>query len=63
LTDDEAREFHDIFMRSFIIFTVVAVIAHILVWIWRPWLPGEGGYSSIEGAVKVAATHALSLIS
>ncbi|WP_416900188.1 MAG: light-harvesting antenna LH1, beta subunit [Minwuia sp.] len=63
LTDDEAREFHDIFMRSFIIFTVVAIIAHILVWIWRPWLPSEGGYSSIEGAVKTVAAQAVTLFS
>jgi light-harvesting complex 1 beta chain len=38
LTDDAAREFHKVFMSSFIGFTVVAIIAHILVWMWRPWL-------------------------
>jgi len=38
LTENEAREFHGIFMQSFIGFTVVAVVAHILVWMWRPWL-------------------------
>lgn len=47
LTDDQAREFHEIFMRSFLIFTAVAFVAHILVWIWRPWLPGEDGYASL----------------
>ena len=36
LTDAEAREFHGIFVTSFIIFLVVAVIAHFLVWQWRP---------------------------
>jgi light-harvesting complex 1 beta chain len=25
-------------MSSFIGFTVVAIIAHALVWSWRPWL-------------------------
>jgi len=50
LTEQEAKEFHSIFMISFIIFTVIAIIAHILVWNWRPWLPGEGGYSMIQGA-------------
>ena len=51
LTEEEAREFHRIFMQSFIIFTVIAIVAHILVWMWRPWLPGEGGYASlIDGA-------------
>lgn len=38
LTDQEAREFHGIFVTSFIIFTVVAAVAHFLVWSWRPWL-------------------------
>jgi light-harvesting complex 1 beta chain len=38
LTDGEAREFHSIFMRSFLLFTAVAVVAHILAWMWRPWL-------------------------
>ena len=38
LTDTEAREFHGIFMSSFIGFTVVAVVVHVLVWVGRPWL-------------------------
>ena len=38
LTEKEAKEFHGIFMTSFIIFTVIAIIAHVLVWNWRPWL-------------------------
>ncbi|WP_415641495.1 light-harvesting antenna LH1, beta subunit [Sphingomonas antarctica] len=38
LTPEEAKEFHKIFMTSFIIFTLVAVGAHVLVWMWRPWL-------------------------
>jgi light-harvesting complex 1 beta chain len=38
LTDDEAQEFHTYYMQGFLGFTAVAVIAHILVWIWRPWL-------------------------
>jgi light-harvesting complex 1 beta chain len=44
LSDGEAQEFHKLFMQGFIGFTIVAVIAHVLAWIWRPWLPGEGGY-------------------
>ena len=46
LTDSEAREFHSIFVTSFIVFTVIAIIAHILVWQWRPWLPGPDGYKT-----------------
>jgi light-harvesting complex 1 beta chain len=38
LTEQEAREFHGLFMTSFIGFTVIAIIAHVLVWAWRPWL-------------------------
>jgi light-harvesting complex 1 beta chain len=37
LTDDEAQEFHQYWMQGFIMFTVVAVIAHFLTWMWRPW--------------------------
>ena len=46
LTDGEAREFHSIFVTSFIAFTAIAVVAHILVWFWRPWLPGPNGYTT-----------------
>jgi light-harvesting complex 1 beta chain len=38
LTEGEAREFHKIFVGSFVGFLVVAIVAHILVWMWRPWL-------------------------
>lgn len=52
LTESEAKEFHSIFMQSFIIFVAVALVAHFLAYLWRPWLPGEGGYetSLLEGA-------------
>jgi len=45
LSENEAKEFHSIFMSSFIGFTAVAIIAHILVWMWRPWLPSVRGYT------------------
>lgn len=61
LTEQEAKEFHGIFMTSFIIFTVIAVIAHILVWQWRPWLPGPGGYASFMDGVNYAASLVASL--
>ncbi len=38
LTEQEAKEFHGIFITSFIAFTVIAIVAHVLVWNWRPWL-------------------------
>lgn len=46
MTEPEAREFHSIFVTSFIAFTVVAIVAHILVYMWRPWLPPIGGYKT-----------------
>jgi len=59
LTESEAKEFHSIFMTSFIIFLVIAIIAHILAWQWRPWLPGSQGYASIVDGVRAAATEFL----
>lgn len=56
LTENEAKEFHGIFMTSFIIFTVIAIIAHFLVWMWRPWLPGPEGYASLNGALETASS-------
>jgi light-harvesting complex 1 beta chain len=55
LTDSEAKEFHGIFITSFIVFTIIAVIAHFLVWQWRPWLPGASGYASIVNDAKDVA--------
>ncbi len=51
LTEGEAKAFHSLFMTGFIVFTVIAIVAHFLVWQWRPWFPGTGGYTSmIDGA-------------
>lgn len=54
LSDSEAREFHAIFMTSFIVFLIIAIVAHLLVWQWRPWLPGVEGYASLVDGVKAA---------
>jgi light-harvesting complex 1 beta chain len=59
LTEQEAKEFHSIFMTSFILFTIIAIIAHVLVWMWRPWLPGPQGYSSLTDGIN----HVASLLS
>lgn len=56
LTEAEAKEFHGVFVTSFILFTVVAIVAHILVWLWRPWLPGEDGYAMIDSIQSTAAS-------
>jgi light-harvesting complex 1 beta chain len=46
LSEAEAKEFHGVFVTSFIAFTVIAIIAHFLAWQWRPWFPGEAGYTA-----------------
>ncbi len=55
LTDQEAKEFHGLFMSGFVGFTAVAVIAHILVWSWRPWFPSVKGYAMLDGLVHSAS--------
>ena len=37
LSDGEAKEFNRIFVISFIVFTGIAIVAHLLAWLWRPW--------------------------
>ncbi len=59
LSEAEAREFHSVFMTSFLLFVVVAVVAHILAWMWRPWLPGPGGYASLDDGIA----HVSALVS
>lgn len=44
LTEDEAKSFHRAFMTSFLIFTLIAAVAHWAAWQWRPWIPGVEGY-------------------
>jgi light-harvesting complex 1 beta chain len=61
LTAQEAKEFHGLFMTSFIIFTVIAIIAHFLVWNWRPWFPGVTGYASLMDGATQAMAYVTSL--
>jgi light-harvesting complex 1 beta chain len=48
LTEAEAKEFHGMFITSFIAFTVVAIVAHLLAWQWRSWIPGPNGYETSD---------------
>lgn len=52
LTPEEAKAFHNLFFMSMGVFVTIAVIAHVLVWMWRPWFPGTPGYE----ATRTAAT-------
>jgi len=58
LTPEEAKEFHKLFLTGFIIFTLIAIVAHFLVWSWRPWIPGPDGYAALQNATPVAAAVA-----
>ncbi len=58
LSEREAKEFHAIFVSSFIVFLVVAIIAHFLAWQWRPWLPSVSGYASAGSVVEEATRMA-----
>ena len=37
LTDNQAQELHSVYMSGLWLFTTIAVIAHVAVYIWRPW--------------------------
>jgi light-harvesting complex 1 beta chain len=57
LSEEEAKEFHSLFMFGFTVFTAIAAVAHFLVWLWRPWLPGVRGYASLsDGTVQTVAS-------
>ncbi len=62
LTPDEAKEFHKLFVSSFILFTLVAIVAHFLAWMWRPWIPGPDGYAALQTGVDFASTAITSLM-
>lgn len=54
MTEREAQEFNGLFVTSFIVFTVVAIVAHFLVWVWRPWLQTpEVSSASLETAKSI----------
>jgi len=37
LTPEAAKELHGLFVVNTISFTAIAVVAHGLVWFWKPW--------------------------
>lgn len=61
LSEQEAKEFHKIFIVSFIVFVAIAIVAHILAWQWRPWLPGPEGYAVIDSASAAVSSFVSSL--
>jgi light-harvesting complex 1 beta chain len=62
LTPEEAKEFHKMFVSSFIMFTIIAIVAHVLVWMWRPWFPGVNGYALMNDATELANATIMTLL-
>jgi light-harvesting complex 1 beta chain len=60
LSEAEAREFHGLFVVSFILFTLIALVAHIFTYIWRPWPAPLASLSPTD--LGAAAHHVLSLL-
>ncbi len=48
LSNEEAREFHKLFVTSFIVFLLIALAAHFFAWQWRPW-GGHYATSMLDG--------------
>ncbi|MBB4285448.1 light-harvesting antenna LH1, beta subunit [Roseospira goensis] len=59
MTEDEAQEFHGIFQQTFGGFVGAAVVAHILAWMYCPWLSSD----ACNADVASVATTALTLVS
>jgi light-harvesting complex 1 beta chain len=62
LTEEEAKDFHRIFMGSFIAFTLIAIVAHVLVWIWRPWFVQTASAAELQDTVTQTALLVTSLL-
>lgn len=63
LSEKEAKEFHKIFVISFIAFTVIAILAHILAWQWRPWFFGPAETTAMIDSAGAAASSFISSLS
>lgn len=37
LTDEQAQELHSVYMSGLLLFSAIAVVAHMAVFFWRPW--------------------------
>ncbi len=62
MSEGEAQEFHKYYLQGMYLFVAIAVVAHILVWFWRPWIPGPDGYASLD-AVNQTVSAFLPMIS
>lgn len=37
LTDEQAQEVHSVYMSGLWLFSIVAGVAHLATYIWKPW--------------------------
>jgi light-harvesting complex 1 beta chain len=63
LSDQEAQEFHTYYLQGMFLFVAIAVVAHMLVWFWRPWIPGPKGYAFLMDGATTVASSVMTMIS
>lgn len=54
LPQNDSLTFRGIFITSFVALLAIAVLAQMLTWSWRSWLPGAEGEKSLVGDVRSA---------
>jgi light-harvesting complex 1 beta chain len=54
MQQNDSRVFLGIFVVGFVVLLGVALVAQLLTWPWRSWLPGAESEKSLIGGVKVA---------
>ena len=54
LIKKDTTAFTAIFVVGFSLFLFIAVVAQVLGWHWRSWLPGAESVKSMTGGVKAA---------
>lgn len=59
LSRAESKVFYGLFIASFIVFLVIALVAQILGLKWRDWFPGAQGQKSLLEGVRVAVNSYL----
>lgn len=57
---DDSFTYRGIFIASFAVFLLVALMAQVLTWHWRTWLPGAEAEKSMLGGVRAAVYTAMS---
>lgn len=62
LTEDDARSFHKMFVTSVLLFLGIAIVAHVLVWQWRPWIPGADGYPAVAQTAQASGQQQTALV-